>query len=88
MISANLASLKVFFNRDGDTTHNGFTMLDPTHTLCDAAGVQDILCGDVEANGNGTATALVPSVTSDFVILGAHGMTSLIYLMIYYSIGI
>ena len=88
MISTNLAPFKVFFNRDGNTTHNGFTMFDSTHTLGNAAGVKDILRGDVEANGNGAAAALVSSVTGDFVILGVHGMTSLIYLMIHYSIGI
>ena len=88
MISANLAPFKVFFNRDGYTAHNGFTMLDPTHTLGKAAGVKDILCGNVEADGNGATATLMASVTSDFVILGVHGMTSLIYLMIYYSIGI
>lgn len=88
MISANLAPFKVFFNRDGDTTHNGFTMLDPTHTLGNAASMQDVFCGNVEANGNGSTATLMRSVTSDFVILGIHGMTSLIYLMIYYSIGI
>ena len=88
MISANLTPFKVFFNRDRDTTHNGFTMLDPTHTLGNAAGMENILCGNVEANGNGATATLMASVTSDFVILGVHGMTSLIYLMIYYSIGI
>lgn len=88
MVSTNLAPFKVFFNRDGNTTHNGFTMFDSTHTLGNAAGVQDIFCGDVETNGNGAAATLVSSVTSDFVILGVHGMTSLNYLMIYYSIGI
>ena len=88
MISANLAPFKIFFNRDGDTTHNGFTMFDPTHTLGDAAGMQDVFCGNVEADGNGATATLMASVTSDFVILGVHGMTSLIYLMIYYSIGI
>jgi hypothetical protein len=63
-------------------------MLHSGHTLSNAAGVKDILCGNVEANGNGATATLVSSVTSDFVILGVHGMTSLIYLMIYYSMGI
>ena len=79
MISANLAPFKIFFNRDGDTTHNGFTMFDPTHTLGNAAGMKNIFGGDVKADGNTSAAALMRSVTSDFVILrGMHGETSFI----------
>jgi hypothetical protein len=63
-------------------------MLYSRHTLGNAAGVKDIFCGDVKADGNTPAATLMRSVTSDFVILGVHGMTSLIYLMIYYSMGI
>lgn len=88
MISTEFATFEVFLYGDRNTTHNSFGMLHSGHTLGNAAGVKDIFCGDVEANGNGAAATLVSSVTSDFVILGAHGMTSLIYLMIYYSIGI
>ena len=88
MVSTEFATFEVFLYGDRNTTHDGFGMLHPGHALGNAAGVENILCGDVEANGNGAAATLVPSVASDFVILGVHGMTSLIYLMIYYSIGI
>lgn len=88
MVSTEFAAFEVFFYGDRNTTHNSFGMLHSGHTLGNAAGVENILCGDVETNGNGTAATLMSSVTSDFVILGVHGMTSLIYLMIYYSIGI
>ena len=88
MVSTEFATFEVFLYGDRNTTHDGFGMLHPGHALGNAAGVKDIFCGDVETNGNGAAATLVSSVTSDFVILGVHGMTSLIYLMIYYSIGI
>ena len=88
MVSTEFATFEVFLYGDRNTTHDSFGMLHPGHALGNAAGVKDILRGDVEADGNGAATALMCAVASDFVILGVHGMTSLIYLMIYYSIGI
>ena len=88
MVSAEFAAFEVFFNRNRHATHDGFAVLNSTHALGNAAGVKDIFCGDVEADGNTPAATLMASVTSDFVILGVHGMTSLIYLMIYYSMGI
>lgn len=88
MVSAEFAAFEVFFHRNGNTTHNSFGMFYPGHTLGNATGVKDVFCGYVETNGDGTAASLVSSVASDFVILGVHGMTSLIYLMIYYSMGI
>lgn len=88
MVSTEFAAFEIFFYGNRNATHDSFGMLHSGHTLSNAAGVENILCGNVEANGNGAAAALVSSVASDFVILGVHGMTSLIYLMTYYSMGI
>jgi hypothetical protein len=50
-------------------------MLHSGHTLGNAAGVQNVFCGNVEADGNGAATALMCAVASDFVILrSVHGV--------------
>jgi hypothetical protein len=75
MVCAQLAAFEVFFHRNGNTTHDGFGMLHSGHTLGNAAGVKDIFCRDVEADGNGAATALMRAVTGDFVILrSVHGV--------------
>lgn len=74
MVGTYLAACKIFFHRDGYTTHNAFAMLYAGHTLSNAAGVKGVLRGNVKGDGNRATDTNMTAVGSDLIILhGLHG---------------
>ena len=70
MIGTDLLANQIFIHSDGNATHNRAAMLHAGHVLCDFGGVECVICGNVESDGNTATDALMRPMGGDLVKLG------------------